>query len=51
LAFRDYVRAQRDVADEYAALKRELASQFADNREAYTAAKADFIKAVVARAM
>jgi GrpB-like predicted nucleotidyltransferase (UPF0157 family) len=40
LAFRDYLRGHRDVADEYAALKCELTTRFADDREAYTAARA-----------
>jgi GrpB-like predicted nucleotidyltransferase (UPF0157 family) len=31
----------------YAALKRDLAAQYADDREAYTAAKSDFIRAVL----
>jgi GrpB-like predicted nucleotidyltransferase (UPF0157 family) len=50
LAFRDYLRGHRDVADEYAALKRDLAREFAEDREAYTAAKADFIRATVEHA-
>ncbi len=47
LAFRDYLRTHAGVADEYGALKRRLAGQFAHDREAYTVAKADFIWAVV----
>ena len=49
LAFRDYLRAHCDAADEYAALKRELARRFRHNREAYTAAKADFVRATLER--
>jgi GrpB-like predicted nucleotidyltransferase (UPF0157 family) len=49
LAFRDYLRAHREVADEYAALKRRLAAQFEHDREAYTEAKGDFIGDVLAR--
>ena len=49
LAFRDYLRTHRDVADKYAALKRHLAAEFEHDREAYTAAKSDFISAIVGR--
>jgi GrpB-like predicted nucleotidyltransferase (UPF0157 family) len=44
LAFRDYLRTHPGAAKEYAALKRRLAAQFAHDREAYTEAKADFIR-------
>ena len=47
LAFRDILRAHDDVAGEYAALKRRLASEFEHDREAYTEAKGDFIRRVV----
>ena len=47
LAFRDRLRASSDVAGEYAALKRSLAERFAEDREAYTEAKADFIRCVL----
>lgn len=47
LAFRDRLRANPETAEEYAALKRDLAERFADDREAYTDAKADFIKRVL----
>jgi GrpB-like predicted nucleotidyltransferase (UPF0157 family) len=50
LAFRDYLRAHPDVAQDYAMLKRRLAAQFEDDREAYTEAKADFIRDVLDRA-
>ena len=43
VAFRDHLRAHPDVAAEYAALKRELASRLGDDREAYTEAKTEFI--------
>jgi GrpB-like predicted nucleotidyltransferase (UPF0157 family) len=49
LAFRDHLRAHPSVAREYEALKRALAERFADDRDAYTAAKADFILDVAAR--
>jgi GrpB-like predicted nucleotidyltransferase (UPF0157 family) len=44
LAFRDLLRAEPQVAGAYAALKRELAQRFPDDREAYTDAKSDFIR-------
>jgi GrpB-like predicted nucleotidyltransferase (UPF0157 family) len=49
LAFRDYLRTHPEVAEEYATLKRRLASQFEHNRAAYTEAKADFIRDVLDR--
>jgi GrpB-like predicted nucleotidyltransferase (UPF0157 family) len=45
--FRDALRADPALAQTYADLKRFLAGQHADDREAYTAAKSDFIDAVV----
>jgi GrpB-like predicted nucleotidyltransferase (UPF0157 family) len=50
LAFRDYLRSHRDVAQEYAALKRALANEFEHDRDAYTSAKTDFIRSAVDRA-
>jgi GrpB-like predicted nucleotidyltransferase (UPF0157 family) len=50
LIFRDYLRANPEAADVYAKLKRELAEKFHEDREAYTAAKSDFIKSIEARA-
>jgi GrpB-like predicted nucleotidyltransferase (UPF0157 family) len=49
LAFRDLLRGDPATAREYEALKRNLAQRFADDREAYTDAKADFIRLVVER--
>jgi GrpB-like predicted nucleotidyltransferase (UPF0157 family) len=43
LAFRDYLRAHRDEAQRYQSLKRRLAAEYATDREAYTAAKADYV--------
>lgn len=43
LAFRDRLRNDPAVAEKYTALKRELATRFATDREAYTEAKAAFI--------
>jgi GrpB-like predicted nucleotidyltransferase (UPF0157 family)/GNAT superfamily N-acetyltransferase len=44
LAFRDRLRESPDTARSYAALKRDLAVRFRDDREAYTGAKADFVR-------
>lgn len=49
LAFRDRLRADPERAQAYAHLKRELAARFRDDREAYTAGKAAFVRAVIAR--
>lgn len=43
LAFRDHLRGMPGAAAEYAALKRRLAGEHPDDREAYTAAKAAFV--------
>ena len=47
LAFRDALRADPITAEKYAALKCDLAQRFADDREAYTDAKSDFVRRVV----
>lgn len=47
LAFRDALRADPDFAEAYAAVKRDLAAQHTADRESYTAAKSDFIRAVL----
>ena len=49
LAFRDHLRRHADVADEYSALKRELARRFRNDREAYTRAKNPFVARVCAQ--
>jgi GrpB-like predicted nucleotidyltransferase (UPF0157 family) len=49
--FRDYLRTHRDAADEYGELKRRLAKEFEQDREGYTAAKAEFIRGTVHRAL
>lgn len=51
IAFRDALRSDPVLAAEYAALKQRLAECFAEDREAYTAAKADFVLAASARAL
>jgi GrpB-like predicted nucleotidyltransferase (UPF0157 family) len=43
IAFRDALRRDPELAGQYADLKRRLAAQHRDDREAYTAAKAEFI--------
>jgi GrpB-like predicted nucleotidyltransferase (UPF0157 family) len=50
LAFRDLLRRNERVAEEYAALKQELARTFEFDREAYTDAKYPFIKRVLGSA-
>ena len=47
IAFRDTLIARPERTAEYAALKRELAGRFADDREAYTKAKTEFIEGVL----
>lgn len=47
LAFRDRLRSDPKIAEEYLALKRSLAGRFANDREAYTSAKSDFIRRVL----
>ncbi len=44
LTFRDALRAQPDVAQEYGHLKRALQSSHADDIDAYVAAKSNFIR-------
>ncbi len=44
LAFRDLLRARPELAAEYAELKRALADEHTNDREAYTQAKASFIQ-------
>jgi GrpB-like predicted nucleotidyltransferase (UPF0157 family) len=44
LRFRDRLRADEDLASGYRALKRRLAAELGDDREAYTAAKAEFVR-------
>jgi GrpB-like predicted nucleotidyltransferase (UPF0157 family) len=51
LAFRDALRSDEACAAEYEALKLRLAARFREDREAYTAAKAEFILATVARTL
>jgi GrpB-like predicted nucleotidyltransferase (UPF0157 family) len=50
LLFRDFLRAHRDVAVEYEAVKRRLAIQFRDDRHGYTDAKVPFMWQVIRQA-
>lgn len=47
LAFRDLLRTDPQLADRYAALKRELAKSHRTNRDAYTEAKSAFVRAAL----
>jgi len=47
LLFRDYLRENKAIAEEYENLKKELAKRYAENREAYTNGKAGFIENVL----
>jgi len=47
LLFRDYLRENQAVAEDYENLKKELAKRYAENREAYTNGKAAFIENVL----
>ena len=50
LRFRDLLRSNAELAQRYANLKSELASQHKQDREAYTNAKSEFVSSVVAGA-
>jgi len=47
MIFRNYLRENPAVADEYFALKKDLAERFRDDRISYTEAKSKFISSVV----
>lgn len=47
LAFRDALRADPQLAGRYAELKRRLAEDHADDREAYTVGKGEFVRDVL----
>jgi GrpB-like predicted nucleotidyltransferase (UPF0157 family) len=47
LVFRDHLRSNPRVAADYAALKYELAERYRTDREAYTDAKGEFVRAIV----
>ncbi|MEX0683100.1 MAG: GrpB family protein [Dehalococcoidia bacterium] len=50
LAFRDNLRAHPDACEEYAALKRRLATEYGPDREGYTEAKSEFIRGIEEKA-
>lgn len=50
ILFRDYLRAHPGTAQAYEELKQTLAARYRNDRPAYTDAKSDFIRSVVARA-
>jgi GrpB-like predicted nucleotidyltransferase (UPF0157 family) len=50
LLFRDYLRENPEVAQQYCRLKKELAAKYGSDRVAYTDAKTSFIESVIARA-
>ncbi len=51
MAFRDYLRTDNNRAAEYIALKRKLSVAFPDDREGYTRAKSEFVRAVTEEAL
>jgi GrpB-like predicted nucleotidyltransferase (UPF0157 family) len=51
LAFRDYLRTHAEDAARYAALKRELAHTYRDDRERYTEMKTQFIEEINQKAL
>jgi GrpB-like predicted nucleotidyltransferase (UPF0157 family) len=48
--FRDVLRGDHETAARYCALKERLSLEFPDDRDAYTDAKSDFVRDVLARA-
>lgn len=51
IAFRNYLRAHVADANAYALLKRELASRFVNDREAYNEAKSGFVQEILQRTL
>ena len=51
MLFRNYLRAHIDEANAYSKLKRALAEEHSNNRDAYTQSKDDFIVKAIARAI
>lgn len=51
ILFRDYLRANPEVAQQYGELKQKLAKQYHDDRVAYTDAKTEFIVGVMQKAL
>ena len=50
ITFRNYLRANREEAQAYERLKRTLAQEYRNDREAYNQAKSEFVEAVLRRA-
>jgi GrpB-like predicted nucleotidyltransferase (UPF0157 family) len=50
LLFRDYLRAHPEIVREYETIKRELATQFIQDKEKYTDAKGPFVRSIVRQA-
>lgn len=50
ILFRDYLRKNKELAQDYQRLKRELHDKFKHDRDAYTSSKGDFIKSVLEEA-
>jgi GrpB-like predicted nucleotidyltransferase (UPF0157 family) len=50
LRFRNALRSSPELAAEYAALKTRLAATHPNDREAYTDAKTEFVRAIVREA-
>jgi GrpB-like predicted nucleotidyltransferase (UPF0157 family) len=50
IVFRDYLRTHPEEAARYAALKRELARRYREDREGYTQAKTEYVREVMRRA-
>lgn len=51
VAFRDYLGKHPEVANQYAALKAELARKFSHDRRAYTNGKEEFVRSILNLAM
>ena len=47
ISFCDYLKSHKPAREEYNLLKRDLEKKYANNREAYTISKADFIKKIL----
>jgi len=50
IRFRDFLMGHPDAASQYAELKKRLFLMYEHNRDAYTAAKGDFVRSCVAKA-
>jgi GrpB-like predicted nucleotidyltransferase (UPF0157 family) len=51
LAFRDYLMSHPREVSRYAALKRELAKTYRQDRERYTQAKTEFVREITSKAL